>query len=173
MKIHASYFILWALGYIYTSAEGTAARVDSWNTTSSWPQNCLGFRLNFSQVFCSCPCCCTLRERFYMKCTMGILPWSCEHLSQRLQTFEISSQNLGTVTCCDIATLSPFVSLATGAFGLPLLILSHHAKSSSKKIMPFSQGKTSTLLQVFLLCSSTSTIWSLHSNYILGYRLLF
>lgn len=59
---------------------------------------------------------------------------------------------------CDIATLSPFASLATGAFGLPLLILSHHAKSSSKKIMPFSQGKVSNTLAGFLLCSSTSTI---------------
>lgn len=168
MKIHASYVILWALGYIYTSAH-----VDSWNTNSSCPQNCLGFWL----VCLLLPCCCTLREHFYMKLAISILPWS--HLAPWVLSpvvtdlWDIFAKLRNSNILWYYHPKSICHRLATGAFGLSLLVLSHHAKSFSKKIMQISQGMMSTLFTVVLLCSSTSTIWSLQSNCVLGYKLLF
>lgn len=68
-----------------------------------------------------------------------------------------------------------FVSygLATGAFGLALLILSHHTKSFSKKIMQFSQGEMSNASGGFSLCIIPSTTSFLQSDDLLGYGLLF
>lgn len=111
MKIHASYFILWALGYIYTSAEGvTTAHVDNWNMNSSWLQNCLSFCFSLSQVLHSPPI-----PIISGRISTGNVQWIYflhpiwECLFQLLQTLELSSQNLGTVMCCDIAVLSLFL----------------------------------------------------------------
>lgn len=170
MKIHASYFILWALGYIYTSAEGiTTAHVDSWNTNSSCPQNCLAFWL----VFLLLPCCCTLREHFYMKLTISILPSS--HLAPwvlspvvadlwdvlaKLRNSNILWYNYLSQACywCLWFVITGFVPPCSEFFQENHAILSREDEHT---------------FTVVLLCSSTSTIWSLQSNCVLGYRLLF
>lgn len=110
MKIHASYFIPWALGYIYTSAEGvTAAHVDSWNMNSSWPQNCLSFWLNFSQVFHFPPIpilsgSISTGNVQWIYFLDPVWQWEC--LFQLLQTLEALLQNSGAVMCCNIVILS-------------------------------------------------------------------
>lgn len=63
--------------------------------------------------------------------------------------------------------------LATGAFGLGLLILSYYARRFSKKIMQFFQGEMSNTSGEFSLCTITSTTWFLQSDDWLGYGLLF
>lgn len=159
MKIHASYFILWALGYIYTSAEGiTTAHVDSWNTNSSCPQNCLGFWLVFLLLLCLC----TLREHFYMKLATRISHWS--HLAPWVLSpvvtdlWDIFAKLRNSNILWYYHPKCICHRLATGAFGLSVLVLSHHAKNFSKKITQFFQGKMSNTSTVVLLYSSTSTI---------------
>lgn len=177
MKIHASYFILWVLGYIYTSALGvTAAHVDSWNMNSSWSQNYLSFWLNFSQFFQSRPCSCTPREHFYWKCTMDILPWSCLAMGVLIPMVTdpwgifAKFRNSTVLWYCHPKFVS--YGLATGAFGLALLILSHHIKSFSKKIMQFSQGEMSNASGDFHSASFLEQP-DFRSDDLWGYGLLF
>lgn len=153
MKIHASYVILWALGYIYTSAEGiTAAHVDSWNMNSSWPQNCPGFWLNFSQVFCSCPCCHTLSKHFYMKCTMGTLPRSCSAvwvlipMVTELWDVLAKFRNSNVLWYCHPKSICH--SLATGAFGCHCWFCPN-MRVFPRKSCNSLRGKWATLLQGF------------------------
>lgn len=166
MKIHASYFILWALGYIYTSAEGvTTAHVDNWNMNSSWLQNCLSFCFSLSQVLHSSPRSYNLRENFYRKCTMDILPSSYLGVLIPIVTdpwaIFAKFRNSNVLWYCCPKFIS--YGLATGAFGLALLILSHHARSSSKKIVQFSQGEMSNTSGGLSLCTITSTTWFLRA----------
>lgn len=152
MKIHASYFILWALRCIYTSAEDvTAAHVDSWKMNSSWPQNCLGFWLNFSQIFCSCPC---YAMHFYMKCAVGILPWPCSAMWVLIPVvtdlWDVFVKFRNILMYCDIAILSPFVTV------LLLVPLVCHCwlcpivpRVFPRKLCNSPKGKWATLLQGF------------------------
>lgn len=114
---------------------------------------------------------------FLRKCTVDTLPWSClatgvliPIVTDPRGIFE-KFRNSNVLWYCHPRFVS--YGLATGAFCLALLILSHHAKSFSKKIVQFSQGEMSNTSGGFSLCTITSTTWFLQSDDILGYGLLF
>lgn len=125
----------------------------------------------------------TLREctmggiYFHRKCTMDILPWSCLATGVLIPIvidpwgIFAKFRNSNVLRYCHPKFVS--YGLATGGFGLALLILFHHARSFSKKIMQFSQGEMRNTSGGFSLCTITSTTWFLQSDDLLGYVLLF
>lgn len=130
------------------------------NCSSRWQlkyEQQLSFWLNFSQVFHSHPCSCTLREHFYRKCTMDILPWSCLAMGvliAMVTDLEVTLQNVGTVMCCDIAIRSLFlmvllvVPLVWHCWFCPIIPWAFPRKSCNSP-----RGKWATLLGGFHFAS--------------------